>query len=171
MKNMINLGVHVNYQSERIPPLLKTINEDFKITKLLINAGADINYVDSLGNSALSRASYYGNIEIVKFLIFLKVDINKCGGKALNSACINGHLEIVKLLIDTNVNVNFCEKFSRCTPLHCSSLNNNFEVVKFLLENSGDENIKNLDGKKAIDLTTNNEIKQLINNCNNIKFP
>ena len=67
-----------------------------------MDAGADVNAKDLVGNTALSEASYGGHTEIVAMLLEKGADVNaknNDGDTALILASEEGHTEIVKLLI------------------------------------------------------------------------
>jgi ankyrin repeat protein len=86
------LIIAVNH-SDRIPP---------EIVRLLIDARADVNYVDEYGTTPLVTASKNGYIEVVKLLIGGKANVNIKGGEGktpLIYAAIEGHLDVVKMLI------------------------------------------------------------------------
>lgn len=67
----------------------------------------------------------------------------------------DGLLEIFKY--PTNINAK--EKIKGQTPLHVACSNRNFRAVKILLENRANVNIKDKNGKKPIDLASD-EIKE-----------
>ena len=48
-------------------------------------------------------------------------------------ACQHGHFEVVKYLIDQNANIRTRDK-KDFTPLHCSALANDINIVKLLVK-------------------------------------
>lgn len=102
---------------EIVQSLLKDKNENFiptinnalvkasannfaEIVKELIIAGADVNFSNSNGDTALIWACCNGNSEIVELLLEAKVNVNyKNKDKSAIDYCANGNLKILKLLI------------------------------------------------------------------------
>lgn len=70
-------------------------------------------------------------------------------------------MEVVNVLIIKGADVNAQDKDNR-TPLHFAAQNNNKEIVDALIKAGADVNIKDEDGKTPLDLTTNEEIKTLL---------
>ena len=87
-------------------PILYTalIYYEYQIVKLLLDAGADIDIRDGLGNTPLTKACEKGYIDAVKLLIEYGADVNyadKKGKKPLYYAInISKKNEIIKLLVD-----------------------------------------------------------------------
>ncbi|KAJ5772187.1 hypothetical protein N7520_002716 [Penicillium odoratum] len=78
-------------------------------TRLLLDAGADINAQGGALGNALQAASFRGNITIVQLLLDAGADVNAQGGKygsALQSASSGGHMDIVQLLLDAGAEYN-----------------------------------------------------------------
>lgn len=91
------------------PLIVSLKNEHFEPTetvKLLLNAGADPNIVDSDGNNALHIAVYYNHLNIVKLLLRYGMNLiikNNNQQTARDIAFDDGNDEIVNLL-DANKN-------------------------------------------------------------------
>ncbi len=95
----------INQKDERgFPPIvLATYGQHIEITKLLIEAGANIDQKDSAGNTALMGVTYKGNVEIAKILIDSGSDVNATNfNKAtpLIYAATFSQIKIAKLLIE-----------------------------------------------------------------------
>lgn len=82
---------------------LKTIKEIFKNVKLM----------DVYKNDGLIHASYYGHLELVKYLVDNGADIHCGNNMCFKYACRGSfgkcHLEIVKFMIEQGINVNIIE--------------------------------------------------------------
>ncbi len=97
------LAAMINAQNIYNTMLYNSLSENnFKDAEHWIKKGADVNYIDSTGLSALHIAARDGKIETVKFLISYgaKVDILDSGGRtALMYAAFKGNLRICHSLI------------------------------------------------------------------------
>jgi len=113
----INRGGSVNIVSTataNITPLILAVENDrLEIVKLLIDEKADVNIMDSTGNTALIMAVRNDNAELVKLLIRAKADpnlhINNQGHEfttPLWLAVDKSSYEITKLLIKAKADVN-----------------------------------------------------------------
>ena len=81
----------------------------YNILKELLINGADVNFQDNGGRTALIWASYCGYHSLVKELLNHEADVNKpdnLGCTALSFAASNGHNEIVRDLLDHDADVN-----------------------------------------------------------------
>ena len=99
----------------------------------LMGHGANIHTQD---DQALRWASFYGQIEVVKYLVELKPDganIHARNDQALEWASTNGHLDIVKYLIELKpdgANIHAIND----QALRWASENGHLGVVKYLVE-------------------------------------
>ena len=121
--------------------------------------------------SPIHYAALYGYFEIMKDLIDkYKADINLISldkWSALHLSSYKGYVEIVNLLIQRkDINCDLClPKIG--TALHCACKKNNFKIVSLLIHKC-DPRIANDEGKLAIELTNDFNIKKLLNK---IMFP
>jgi len=80
----------------------------------LLEAGADVNSRDEYGSTALARASWRGNKDLVKLLLeqpAIKLDqTNVDGDTALMSAAERGHAEIVEMLLTAGATATITNK-------------------------------------------------------------
>lgn len=79
---------------------------DYKLAKLLVENGSDINFKSPLGTCALHLAAKHGFYDIVKLLIEYgaRIDERDADGKtALMYANENEHVDIVSLLNNQNL--------------------------------------------------------------------
>jgi len=89
-------------------------------------------------NSAICEASYYGHLEIVKFLVENGADICARNNDPVCWAATNSHFEIVKFLFENGVNTSAQNYLS----IRIASLNNNLKLIKFLLvQHENDDNL------------------------------
>ena len=133
-----------------------------EMVKYLINKGADVNSRNNIKDTPLKRACsmmtekkeqavvYY---TIAKLLIEHGADVNaKCGISAwggfdlnqtpLHSAAENGNFEMVKLLVEHGADVN-AMNYEGATPLRTAIVwGHNKDIIKYLIFNGSDVNIK-----------------------------
>ncbi len=112
-----------------------------ELQRLLIAAGADVNYVDKKGYFPLFWVAYNGSTEGVKRLLAVPgIDVNNQGGRgdsALYEAAGNGHPECVKLLLAApGIDVNNESEYGD-TPLHEAAEDGRIECMKLLLAAPG----------------------------------
>jgi ankyrin repeat protein len=92
---------------------------DFERAKLLIEKGADVNYIDNNRWTSLVWAVYYDRIEIGRLLIDCGADVNYTDGRRWNPlmyAVIYHRIEFIKLLLSRGANPNHKDCFGH-TPL------------------------------------------------------
>jgi ankyrin repeat protein len=82
-------------------------------------------------NGALVLSSYYGKIEVVKFLVENGADIHVLDDYALRMSSQNGFIEIVKFLINIGANIHAMNDYA----LRYSDCYEHNDVVKYLIEN------------------------------------
>ncbi|KAJ6505275.1 ankyrin repeat-containing domain protein [Mycena sanguinolenta] len=102
------------------------------IVRLLIEYGADINFMASPGKNALEAASSGGYEHIVQLLIEHGANVNSTD--VLTAASRNGHERTVRLLIEHGVNIN------STNALQAASLTGAEQIVRLLLEHGADIN-------------------------------
>merc|ERR1711997_1402135 len=111
----------------------------------LIRQGADKDYQDGYGNTALIIAAENGHKDLVKKLInVVGVDVNLAksdGTTALHLEVLNNHFDNVKLLVDKRADVNAKARINyrdNYTPLILASMNGYIKIVEYLLEQRPD---------------------------------
>jgi len=120
----------------------------------------------------LLSAAGKGDLRSIKHLIKngTSVDINARDkdifyghySTALTRASENGHLEVVKYLVENGADLNRGENVGRgATALMFASQEGHIEVVKYLATKS-DINIKDYDGKTALDYAQSTEITEYL---------
>jgi len=146
-------------------PLTKASqNGHIEIVKFLIEQGANIDFQDNTGVSALLWASQKLYTKIVKLLIENDANLdlqNHLGATALIYAVQDGHLTISKLLIENGANLNL-QTFSGETALMLASGLGHIKIAKLLIENGVNIHLKNNKGYTALDIADSQEIKNLI---------
>ena len=118
--------------------------EDFKIVRLLLNVGTNVNIQDDNGKTALHYAFNSGNLELIQFLLDKGATIDLQDEKAktaLHYAARYGNLEMVKFLLQKGANVD-SRNYKKQTPLHYAASYGNLEMVKLLVKDNTNINIQ-----------------------------
>jgi len=100
-----------------------------------------VNFENNIGKILLIIASYYGHIEIVKYLVKQGADINyttKILENAFSYAVSHGHINVVKYFVKQGTDVNMYK--DEHSPLWYASLNGLFKMIKYLVKHGA--NIK-----------------------------
>ena len=120
------------------------MNRDLLLMKKYLKEGADINYIDQETKlTAISYASYSGDIEVVKFLICSGANIHgdsQNPNSPIYFAILNDNIQIVTLLLDNGVDPNFTWDEGGGTLLTNAAQMGKLEVVKLLIEKGANIN-------------------------------
>jgi len=79
---LLNLaGVSMNSRDGSRPPLFLAASEGrLNAVRYLLDHGADVNALDNTGNTALTEATYYGHVSVIKELLVRGANINFLAG-------------------------------------------------------------------------------------------
>ena len=155
------------------PLYLAVDNNKFKISKTLLEMGAEPNFMLKDGFIVLHTAAELGYTDIVELLIKHKSDTDKEATfgelsrvTPLHLAVMNQHIDIVKLLAKAGSNLNasktYCGK-GGFTPLYIAIKNNSLEMVKVLLECKCDVNAYRDDGWTALHAAAEQGYTDIVN--------
>jgi ankyrin repeat protein len=164
-KELINKGVDVNYKDKNYgsTPLILTCQYNFvDMAKFLIEKGADINLQANNGYTPLIAAASVSE-ELTKLLLSKGADIKLKteDGTSAFITSITGVLSgrvttaVAKLLLEKGANVNDSITKGSAegyTALMMAARNNKLELVKFLVKEGADLNLKAKDGNTALSL-------------------
>lgn len=146
----LNFTIGHKTGAARTPLILAVQMNRSELINELIDAGADVNYIDYDGDmriptdSAFEEAVTKGLLEIVQSLIARGANINKpaapfFGRTALQLAARLGHIRIVKTLIDHGADINAPPaKYGGLTTLEGAAECGRLDTVKLLLELGAD---------------------------------
>ena len=108
------------------------------IVKLLLENGAVVDSVDTVGRTPFHLACMRGNMDIVDLLIKEgKCDIHKTertGHNAMHYACMNDNINLLEFLLKNGFTVNDMPRFPTESPLIIATKHNRPRVVQFLIE-------------------------------------
>ena len=134
-----------------------------------IEAGYDLNKLDTFERTPLMSAAFWNTIENARILVRAGANVrkrNRYGRSAIFYAAIYGRLEIVNLLVQSGAFPDAKDNNSY-TPLHFAALNGKVDVVKYLLSLGADVNNVNVKGRSILSSVLNAELP--VNNESDIK--
>lgn len=112
-----------------------SMNNNIRLVQMLINAGADLNYVSGLG-TPLTQAIYEENFEIIRILLELGADtsIPEYGEvlPPLTIAAGKGSLKIIQLLVEAGADVNQIAQSSGAFALDSAAAGGYEDVFNYL---------------------------------------
>lgn len=123
----------------------------------LIGRGGNVNAKDAIQDSAFLYAGAEGFNEVLRLTLVAGADVastNRYGGTALIPASEHGHVETVRILLAAGVPVNHVNNLGWTAMQEAILLNDGGprqqEVVRLLLEAGGDPNIRDPQGRSAL---------------------
>lgn len=94
-----------------------------------------------------------GNFEKVNDILSSIPDVNKVcynGFSMLHHASLNGHVKIVEHLVSKGHKINWRDEATGATPIHNAVKSNNSKILKMLMLNGGEINVKDFVGKEPL---------------------
>lgn len=129
-------------------------NNNLKKVKELVNKGVNVNTEDHFGSNSLFLASVYGHIEVVKFLIESKANLDSqhpvTGLTALLGSVMRGRHEIVLTLLKNGADIRVRD-FSGNSVILIASAYGRLELLELLIEYGADIYSKNNKGENVFD--------------------
>ena len=146
----LSKGASINFNNpEQLNALLiATNNQDIKALQFLVEKNIEIN-LNIEGYSAAHSASALGNLQILKFLVKYKIDLelqNSSDGRyCIHWACQELHINIIKYLINQKVNINVKDN-EGITPLDIVCSEGDVKISEFLISKNANVNARRNDG-------------------------
>ncbi|NXU17864.1 TANC1 protein, partial [Pardalotus punctatus] len=131
------IGYSTDGLSTALASLRNIYTPNVKVSRLLILAGANVNYRTEVLNNApvLCVQSHLGHEEVVTLLLEFGAAIDgtsENGMTALSYAAAAGHMNIVSLLCRKGAKADFADKKGQCALVH-SALRGHCRILEFLL--------------------------------------
>lgn len=143
MKMLFERGADMNPSNIRnhTPLIMSCGNKHGKCVKFLVENGIDVNGKDYKNDNLLHVCIQNDSYDIMLYFLIKKCSVindkNDNGDTALCFAAMQNKFEYVKLLLkygaDPNINNN---KYRNESPLYHAVKNNNYKMVKLLIENN-----------------------------------
>lgn len=143
---------------DKRPLILAAIQGSTEIVKLLLQFGADLHVVDSVGLSALYWAVSGNQLDTARFLLSRGADVNKGFDgstplqSAITSAITENQLEMLYLVLEHGADVNAAGDGGNLNPpLIRAAIASNADLVRFLLSKGADVHARDDGGLSALD--------------------
>ena len=130
----------------------------------LIVLGANLDWQDSSGSTALHRCAYWNHPDIARILIDAGADVNlqdNDGWTALHVCAYQYHPDIARILIDAGADVNIQDE-DGWTALHYCAYYTHPDIARILIDAVADKTIPNNSGKLPYELAKSEELKKLL---------
>jgi len=135
--------------------LLATAKGNIEIVEALVESGADANWVNEDGRTALMIVAGTGRDDIATLLVEkgrADVELNDRQGRSpLSLAAERGHIYTVNLLINQGSIIDSKDELGR-SPLSYAAENGNASVVELLVQRGADVNLKDRHGRSPLSL-------------------
>jgi hypothetical protein len=112
---------------------------------------------DEYGFTALHHAATNGHVDVVRYLLAQRADVNAagCGATALHRAAYHGHKEIATLLLDAGATVHAVDASTDYrTPLAKACAQGQLELVNLLLSHGATPLVADRQGRTCWQLAT-----------------
>lgn len=132
----------------------KTTKKEYEIVKQCLENGLDPNEIFEDRYTLLLPSTCCGDEKLVRLLIEKGADVNfrsKLGMTAIYLATQHDAYDLTKLLIENGANIDVPSTKDVKSPLIESTIQGNKLIVGTLIEAGADVNIKDLEGKTALD--------------------
>ncbi|CAF0703560.1 unnamed protein product [Brachionus calyciflorus] len=141
------------------------------LKKYLESPCCSLNFSDKDGLNALHLATLNNDLEMVKYLVENKADVNSRSNlnrTPLHYACLNGFYELAKYLLENNSEINAVD-FLEMTPLHLCAEKNHINIARLLCR-SKNINVKLSDkfNRTSYNIACSNKNQELINILNDL---
>ncbi len=144
--NALNNNSHLN------PLRTAAARNDMAICKMLVSAGAHMDWVDQAGNSILTLAAAIGDVGYYKYLQAYGAEqgVPTNHRPPLVLAAANNQVAMLRYLLTGTMDIDEPD-VDGCTALMAASAHNALNAVTFLLEHGAIPTKQGADGRSAID--------------------
>ena len=153
-----------NKKGEMIIDEIRKPEPNLNLVSDLITLGANLDWQDNDGITALYMCVYWNSPEIAKMLLDAGADVNiqnNNGWTALYTSVYKNHPDIARMLIDAGADVNIQDNDGK-TALHWCARWNRPEIARVLIDAGADKTISNSRGELPYELAKTQELKKLL---------
>lgn len=164
------------YADGETPLLLACYYGYNEIVETLLNYGANLEARDNIDSAmAIHIAASRGYSDIIETImqsyaakkIDNLVDIeDDTGTTPLMWASMNNQIAAINILLKYGANIN-AQDYDGWSALHFASASQSYKAVEILLKNNANANLENVNDDKAVDLTTDTDIVELLSKYTN----
>ena len=167
--------------------LLLAVIRGYKyIVEKLIESGADINLKNGKGHTPLALAIRNADVEMVDLLLDNRAKITEKSFKALKKikdqekreslqqklynvaifgAAASGNIDQIQLALDNGQDVNAIDEEDNTPLIIAIQTGQSKDFIENLIEKGANVFLKNKEGKTAIDLAANDDVRNYLNEC------
>ncbi|MEK4428420.1 ankyrin repeat domain-containing protein [Paenibacillus sp. FSL M7-0802] len=159
LKLLVDEGVQLNVKDN--PAFLTAVRYGTEeIVRYVVAHGAKLDGKNHVKSGAYEQA-YYGNKSNMLLIHELGLDMKQHAGATLRNAVSKHDLKTVALLVEHGVDINFNAPNMvypyKATPLTVAARNNDFAMVKYLVQQGADVTLAEKDGERAYTIALSNK--------------
>lgn len=136
------------------------------IVETCLEASADIDAINSVGQTALNLAVYFGHPQVAELLVGKDADVNKTDEHfkitPLEAAARKNRLSLGELLLQHGADINVTDGINNFTPIIWATLYRHSDFVKMLLQYKPDLSIVSKYETTVFDMASNDTLLQLL---------
>ncbi|KJD44621.1 ankyrin repeat domain-containing protein [Paenibacillus terrae] len=173
LKLLVEQGVQLNVKDN--PAFLTAVRYGTEeIVRYVVAHGAKLDGKNQVKSGAYEQA-YYGNKKNIPLIHELGLDIKQHGGATLRNAVSKHDLKTVAFLLEHGVDINFNAPNMvypyQATPLTVATRDNNFAMVKYLIEQGADVTLAEKDGERAYTIAISNKNTEIAEYLKSVEPP
>ena len=153
-----------NKKAEMLMQEIEKDEPNLNLVRDLITLGANLDWQDTYGWTALHRCASWNHPEIARMLIDAGADLNiqnVYGWTALHRCASQNHPGIAKMLIDAGADLNI-KTINGWTALHRCASWNHPGILGMLIDAGADKTIPTNNGKLPYELAKTQVLKKLL---------
>ena len=142
--SLLDRGAPIVSQDKKESALIEAARTSKDVVSLLLDRGADVNFVDGHYGTALAVAAYNGATDTVSLLLNRGANVNMVGGvygTALVAAAFKGATDTVLLLLDRGADVNMVGEHGTALAAAVTAYRGVTNTVLLLLDRGADVNM------------------------------
>ncbi|QYK66589.1 ankyrin repeat domain-containing protein [Paenibacillus sp. S02] len=173
LKLLVDEGVQLNVKDN--PAFLTAVRYGTEeIVRYVVAHGAKLDGKNHVKSGAYEQA-YYGNKSNMLLIHELGLDMKQHAGATLRNAVSKHDLKTVALLLEHGVDINFNAPNMvypyKATPLTVAARNNDFAMVKYLVQQGADVTQAEKDGERAYTIALSNKNVEMAEYLKSVEPP